>query len=107
MNTSWMTPPLNAEITSGWIKDGSAEKTLDAKWREARERNRIAKKILGGMKYSSARADIISGFPYAAASPEVRSKKTSRERGECIRRRTLRRGNTGRRPCGETVPCHG
>ena len=54
MNTAWMTPPLNAEIISGWIKDGSAEKTLVAKRREARERNRIARKILGTTEYFSS-----------------------------------------------------
>lgn len=83
MNTSWMTPPLNAEIISGWIKDGSAEKTLDAKRRESRERNRIAKKILSGMKYSSAPCGyyiwlpVRSGVTGSAFEKKLRAKGVS------------------------------
>jgi len=54
VNTVWMTPPLNAEIMSGWIRDGSAERTIAAKMKEARVRNRIARRVFGDTAYGSS-----------------------------------------------------
>ena len=49
-----MSPPLNAEIVSGWIRDGSAEKTILAKRAEAHARNLIARKELGDTPFASS-----------------------------------------------------
>jgi DNA-binding transcriptional MocR family regulator len=54
VNSAWMSPPLNAEIVSMWIRDGSAEKTILAKRAEARTRNQIARKKLKNAPFSSS-----------------------------------------------------
>ena len=46
LNTVWMTPPLNVELVGMWIKDGTADRVIDHKRREAAERFALAKKIL-------------------------------------------------------------
>lgn len=43
-----MVPPLMAELATQWITDGTAERTLDAKRREAAARNALARDILDG-----------------------------------------------------------
>jgi len=53
LNTLWMIPPLNAEIITSWIKNGQAEKTIEAKRAEAAKRNTIARKILTGYDFAS------------------------------------------------------
>lgn len=51
LNTLWMTPPLNAEIVSLWIKDGTAEEVIVRKRNEARKRYKLAKAILGSYSF--------------------------------------------------------
>ncbi|WP_250645541.1 PLP-dependent aminotransferase family protein [Salidesulfovibrio onnuriiensis] len=46
LNTIWMAPTLNAELVSMWIADGTAEKVLQAKKREAAARMDIAREVL-------------------------------------------------------------
>ncbi len=46
LNTVWMTPPLNVELVSLWIKDGTAETVIELKRQEAAKRFALAKKIL-------------------------------------------------------------
>jgi len=84
MNTSWMTPPLNAEIISGWIKDGSAEKTLDAKRREAHERNRIAKKIFGAADFRSSPCGYYLWLPLRGGVTGSALEKKLRARGVSV-----------------------
>ncbi|WP_243544166.1 PLP-dependent aminotransferase family protein [Pseudodesulfovibrio tunisiensis] len=38
LNTVWMTPPLSAELACQWIKDGTADHTVEIKRAEARRR---------------------------------------------------------------------
>jgi len=45
--TTWMAAPLMAEIAATWIKDGTAEKILKRKRREAASRQQLAGRILG------------------------------------------------------------
>ncbi len=45
--TSWMAAPLMAEIASRWIRDGSADRMLDWKRREAYARRRYFDRIVG------------------------------------------------------------
>ncbi len=52
LNTVWMTPPLNVELISMWIKDGTADKVIDLKQKEAAERFILTKKILNGYSFS-------------------------------------------------------
>jgi DNA-binding transcriptional MocR family regulator len=46
LNTTWMTPPLNVELVSMWIRDGKADKVIDLKRKEAAKRFAMAGKIL-------------------------------------------------------------
>ena len=46
--TTWMVPPLVAEVMSMWIEDGTAEATLQAKREEARARNALLRELLPG-----------------------------------------------------------
>ncbi len=45
--TTWMAAPLMAEIAATWIKDGTAERILKRKRREAASRQELAAKVLG------------------------------------------------------------
>ncbi len=45
--TSWMAAPLMAEIAARWIRDGSADRMLEWKRREARARREVYDRILG------------------------------------------------------------
>ncbi|MBP9023142.1 MAG: PLP-dependent aminotransferase family protein [Spirochaetes bacterium] len=54
LNSLWMAPPLNAEIITSWMKNGEAERTIEAKRTEAAKRNCIARKILTGYEFASA-----------------------------------------------------
>lgn len=50
-STVWMAAPLMAEIASEWIKDGTAERLIEQKRQEARERQEIARRILHGLRF--------------------------------------------------------
>ncbi|HEX8747053.1 MAG TPA: PLP-dependent aminotransferase family protein [Pyrinomonadaceae bacterium] len=50
-STVWMAAPLMAEIASEWIKDGTAERLIEQKRREAGERQEIARRILHGLRF--------------------------------------------------------
>ncbi len=47
----WVVPPLCVEITRQWIADGTAERTVERKRAEARRRQEIARRALGGHRY--------------------------------------------------------
>lgn len=49
--TVWMAPPLMAEIASEWIKDGTAERLVEQKRKEAEARQEIARRILQGLPF--------------------------------------------------------
>ncbi|MBI9111125.1 PLP-dependent aminotransferase family protein [Maridesulfovibrio ferrireducens] len=51
LNTVWMTPPLNAELASEWIKDGTADTIINLKQNEARKRFSAVKDLLDGLIY--------------------------------------------------------
>jgi DNA-binding transcriptional MocR family regulator len=46
--TTWAVAPLTAAVASEWIRDGTADALLDARRREARERQAIAARRLAG-----------------------------------------------------------
>lgn len=46
LNTTWMTPPLNVEIVSMWIKEGLADNVIQLKRKEAGKRFSLASEIL-------------------------------------------------------------
>lgn len=48
LNTVWMTPPLNVELVSMWIKDGTATGIIEQKRKEAAKRFALAARILHG-----------------------------------------------------------
>jgi DNA-binding transcriptional MocR family regulator len=58
LNTMWMTPPLNVELVSMWIRDGIADKVIDLKREEAAKRYALAEKILHGYSFTG----ILTGF---------------------------------------------
>ena len=43
-----MAPPLMAELATMWIRNGTADRVLEAKRREAAERNALARRLLDG-----------------------------------------------------------
>ncbi|MBI9089390.1 MAG: PLP-dependent aminotransferase family protein [Desulfobacterium sp.] len=79
LSTIWMTPPLNVELVSMWIKDGTADRVVAAKRVEAEKRFRIAGKILGGHPF----AGLTTGFfiwlslvePWTGATFEARARE--------------------------------
>jgi DNA-binding transcriptional MocR family regulator len=51
--TVWMAAPLMAEIVSEWIRDGTAERLVAQKRKEAAERQEMARRILQGLPFSA------------------------------------------------------
>ena len=51
LNTVWMTPPLNAELASEWIMDGTADKVIALKRGEAEKRFQLVKEPLKDLTY--------------------------------------------------------
>lgn len=51
--TLWMPSPLLAEIATGWIDDGTADRLLEAKRAEARARQSVAGEALEGFRYAA------------------------------------------------------
>jgi DNA-binding transcriptional MocR family regulator len=58
LNTTWMTPPLNVELVSMWIRDGVADTIVDLKRKEAAKRFVLAGEILRDYFF----AGIANGF---------------------------------------------
>ncbi len=58
LNTTWMTPPLNVELVSMWIKDGTADKVIDLKRNESARRFVLAENILHDYSFTG----MTSGF---------------------------------------------
>jgi len=58
LNSVWMTPPLNVELVSMWIRDGSADKVVDLKRDEAAKRFALAEKVLKDYRFTG----IATGF---------------------------------------------
>lgn len=58
LNTVWMTPSLNVELVSLWIKDGTAGTVIERKRKEAAERFALAGEILDGYTFRG----IATGF---------------------------------------------
>ena len=66
LNSVWMTPPLNVELVSLWIKDGTADRVIDKKRQEAVKRFQLAGEILHGYSFMG----IPSGFFIWLTLPE-------------------------------------
>ncbi len=66
LNTMWMTPPLNVELVSMWIKDGVADRVIDLKRKEAGRRFDLAGKILSDYSFTG----IATGFFIWLALPD-------------------------------------
>jgi len=49
--TTWAASPLMAEVASAWIRDGTAEKLLEERRREAASRQRLAAEVLHGVDF--------------------------------------------------------
>lgn len=45
-SVGWTTPPIAAELASRWIENGVAQRVVDERRAEARERQRIARRVL-------------------------------------------------------------
>ncbi|HKS30720.1 MAG TPA: PLP-dependent aminotransferase family protein [Pyrinomonadaceae bacterium] len=50
-STVWMAAPLMAEIAAEWIKDGTAERLIEQKRREAEARQEMARRIFHGLRF--------------------------------------------------------
>ena len=55
LNTVWMAPPLNVELTAMWINDGTADRVVAAKQAEAARRYMLACDILDGLRFHGKR----------------------------------------------------
>lgn len=66
LSTIWMAPPLNVELVSMWIKDGTADKVVAAKRTEAEKRFRIAGNVLADYHF----AGLPTGFFIWLSLPE-------------------------------------
>lgn len=51
LNTIWMAPPLNVELASLWILDGTADRVTEAKRAEAARRYMLACDALDGLRF--------------------------------------------------------
>lgn len=51
LNTIWMAPPLNAELASMWINDGTADRIIEEKRTEAAKRYMIACDMFDGFRF--------------------------------------------------------
>lgn len=51
--TVWMATPLAGEITALWIEDGTADRVVERRRREAAARQRLARTVLGDLAYHS------------------------------------------------------
>jgi DNA-binding transcriptional MocR family regulator len=49
--TTWMAPPISAEIASRWIVDGTATAMAETQRKAAIERQKIARRLLAGFDY--------------------------------------------------------
>jgi len=66
LNTIWMAPPLNSELATMWINDGTADRTIQIKRTEAARRYMIACDLLEGIRFRGKP----SGFYLWAELPE-------------------------------------
>jgi DNA-binding transcriptional MocR family regulator len=55
LNTVWMAPPLNVELTAMWINDGTADRVVAAKQAEAARRYMLACDVLDGLRFRGKR----------------------------------------------------
>lgn len=53
-STTWMVPPLMAELAGRWINDGTADATVERKRRESARRLDLAKTVLHGLRLHTA-----------------------------------------------------
>jgi len=51
LNTIWMAPPLNVELAAMWIGDGTADRVVEAKRKEASVRYMAACDLLEGIRF--------------------------------------------------------
>lgn len=52
-SVTWMASPLMAEVAARWIRDGTAERMVAERRREAERRQRVLARALGGFDYRS------------------------------------------------------
>jgi DNA-binding transcriptional MocR family regulator len=52
--TTWMAPPLMADVAAAWISDGTAARLLDVARRESAARQKLAARVLGGHVFRAA-----------------------------------------------------
>jgi DNA-binding transcriptional MocR family regulator len=52
--TTWMAPPLMAEVAAAWIGDGTAARLLDQARRESAARQKLAARVLSGYSFRAA-----------------------------------------------------
>jgi len=52
-SSTWMAPPLMAEVASRWITDGTARRVLESHRREASERMALARRAFAGFDFAA------------------------------------------------------
>jgi DNA-binding transcriptional MocR family regulator len=53
-HTTWMAPPLMAEVAARWVGDGTAARLLNAARAEAVARQRVGARLLDGLSFTAA-----------------------------------------------------
>ncbi len=76
-----MVPPLMAELASRWILDGTADRVLEAKRREACARNLLAREVLDGSSLVTRRTGFFCWLPLPEPWTGIRFADEARQRG--------------------------
>ena len=69
--TTWMVPPLCAEIFRRWMEDGTVDRTVKAKRAEARDRVALAREVLAGLPIEFPEAAYHLWIPIPESSPSA------------------------------------
>lgn len=64
LNTVWMTPPLNAELISQWIQDGTADRVILSKREAARTRFKVVHDLLAGLDLVGSTSGFFYGWGF-------------------------------------------
>lgn len=76
-----MVPPLMAELASQWILDGTADRVLEAKRREAAARNLLAQELLDGCGLVSRRTGFFCWLPLPEPWTGIQFADAARQQG--------------------------
>ena len=92
-----MAPPLMAELATMWIRNGTADRVLAAKRREAAERNALARQLLDGFPLETRTTGFFCWLKLPDPWAAVAFAEAARQRGSLWRTVTCSRSTMPRR----------